>query len=284
MEFLIVTGLSGAGKSAVTNVLEDIGYFCIDNMPPVLIPKFIELCQGNETITKTAFVTDIRGGVLFLELQEMLMNFKRTGADVKLLYIDAEVSVVKKRYSETRRKHPLFSIANGDLEKAINAENEILHPLKEIADYYINTSYTTTAKLNETVIGLFMENPQKKLSVTCMSFGFKYGVPAESDLMFDLRCLPNPFYEPELKTKTGLDSEVRDFVMDGDNSKELDTKLKDLLEFLVPEYVKEGKSRLVISFGCTGGKHRSVTFALQLGEFLKDKGFNVQILHRDISK
>lgn len=284
MEFIIVTGISGSGKSCAANVLEDIGYFCIDNMPPQLIPKFAELCGENSAIEKVAIVVDIRGGELFLRLWDNVENMRKSGLNVKVLFIYADRDVIKRRYKETRRKHPLYDIAGGDIDKAIDAEFDILMPLREHSDYYIDTSLMTTAKFKENMLNIFLENVSDSMVISCVSFGFKYGVPDEADLVFDVRCLPNPFYVPELKAKTGEDKEVRDYVMDSEVSKTLLSKLTDLMDFLVPQYIAEGKSQLVIAFGCTGGKHRSVTFAKLMRDHLDEKGYNVRLLNRDSSK
>lgn len=285
MIFLIVTGLSGSGKSSCIKVLEDIGFFCIDNMPPQLIPNFTEICGKSNEIDRVAIVTDIRGGDLFLKLSENLSEIRSIDdVDVKVLFLEASKEVLMKRYNETRRKHPLEETAGGDLSKAIDAEMTLLTDIKANADYIIDSSLLTARQLQEQVSGLFLDNPSDKMIISCMSFGFMYGVPGEADLVFDVRCLPNPFYVPELKMKTGLDKEVRDFVMKFPQSKELEKKLFDLIEFLLPLYVSEGKSRLVIAFGCTGGKHRSITFAKRTADFLKEKGFRVREIHRDIDK
>lgn len=284
MEFIIVTGLSGSGKSSVANVFEDIGYFCVDNIPPQLIPKFAEVCKDNEAVQKAALVTDIRGGSMFLKLLENLDELKRDGFGVKLLFVDADFDVVQKRYKETRRKHPLYEIAEGNIEKAIKAEYEILKPIKEKADYYINTSHTSTSKLKETILNLFLDNVSDSMSINCISFGYKYGVPNEADLVFDVRFLPNPFYIAELKEKTGIDKEVSDFVIENEAAEVLRDKLFGLIDFLIPQYVGEGKSQLVIAFGCTGGRHRSVAFAELLCGYLKDKDYKASVLHRDIKR
>lgn len=284
MEFIIVTGVSGSGKSSAAKVLEDIGFFCIDNMPPQLIPKFAELCGDNSEISKVAIVVDIRGGELFLQFWENVQEMRAAGMNVKILFIYADKDVIRRRYKETRRKHPLFEIAGRDLDRAIDEEFEILMPIRERADYFVDSSFTTTAKFKETMIKMFLENVSDSMMISCLSFGFKYGVPDEADLVFDVRFLPNPFYVPELKTKTGEDKEVRDYVMDSEISEEFRNKLFDMIGFLVPQYIAEGKSQLVIAFGCTGGRHRSVTFAELTNEYLKEKGYNVRVMHRDAQK
>ncbi|MCI7691553.1 MAG: RNase adapter RapZ [Oscillospiraceae bacterium] len=285
MTFLIVTGLSGSGKSSCVRVLEDIGFFCIDNMPPQLIPNFAEMCAKNREIERVAIVTDIRGGAMFLKLSENLSQLRAiNGVEVKILYLEASKEVLMNRYNETRRKHPLEEAAGGDLSKAIDAEMTLLTDIRACADYIIDSSLLTSRQLQEQVSGLFLENPSDRMLVSCMSFGFMYGVPGEADLVFDVRCLPNPFYVPELKRLTGLDEAVRDFVMKHPQSVEFEKKIFDMADFLLPLYVSEGKSRLVIAFGCTGGKHRSVTFAKRTAEHLESAGFLVREVHRDIDK
>lgn len=285
MTFLIVTGLSGSGKSSCVKVLEDIGFFCIDNMPPQLIPNFAEMCAKNRDIERVAIVTDIRGGAMFLKLSENLSQLRAiNGVEVKILYLEASKEVLMNRYNETRRKHPLEEAAGGDLSKAIDAEMTLLTDIRACADYIIDSSLLTSRQLQEQVSGLFLENPSDRMLVSCMSFGFMYGVPGEADLVFDVRCLPNPFYVPELKRLTGLDEAVRDFVMKHPQSVEFEKKIFDMADFLLPLYVSEGKSRLVIAFGCTGGKHRSVTFAKRTAEHLENAGFLVREVHRDIDK
>ena len=284
MELVIVTGISGSGKSSAIKVLEDIGFFCIDNMPPQLIPDFAALCNENNEISKVAIVTDIRGGAMFFKLGDSITKLHIAGIDVKVLFLEASREVLIKRYKETRRKHPLDEASGGDTAKAIDAEIELLGAIRENADYIVDSTLLSTGQLKEQIAGLFLENPSDGMLISCMSFGFKYGAPAEADLVFDVRCLPNPFYIPELKPKTGLDKEVQDYVMSFEQSVTLRDKLFDLIDFLIPHYVTEGKSRLVIAFGCTGGKHRSVTFAEQTAAHLKDRGSRVSILHRDAEK
>ena len=284
MEFVIVTGISGSGKSSAVKVLEDIGFFCIDNMPPQLIPNFAAMCNENTEITKVAIVTDIRGGAMFFKLSECIAKMHIAGIDIKVLFLEASKEVLIKRYKETRRKHPLDEVSNGDISKAIDAEIELLSEIREDADYIVDSSFLSSGQLKEQIADLFLDKPTDRMMVSCMSFGFKYGVPSEADLVFDVRCLPNPFYLPELKHKTGRDAEVRDYVMKFEQSRVLRDKLLDMIEFLLPHYVAEGKSRLVIAYGCTGGKHRSVTFAELTAAFLREKECKVKILHRDIEK
>lgn len=284
MEFVIVTGLSGSGKSSAVKVLEDIGYFCIDNMPPQLIPDFAAMCNENNDIQKVAIVTDIRGGAMFFKLGESITALHIRGIDVKVLFLEASREVLIKRYKETRRKHPLEEASDGDIVKAIDAEIELLGEIRENAEYIVDSSLLSTGQLKEQIAGLFLEKASDGMIVSCMSFGFKYGAPGEADLVFDVRCLPNPFYLPELKEKTGLDKEVRDYVMSFEQSQTLRDKLFDLIDFLIPHYVSEGKSRLVIAFGCTGGKHRSVTFAELTAKHLRENDFKTRILHRDAKK
>lgn len=284
LDFVIITGQSGSGKSQTVNVLEDAGFFCIDNMPPQLIPKFADLCRESGTIDKIAIVTDIRGGSLFLDLQENICRLREGGVNAKTLFVSAEHDEIKRRYKETRRKHPLLDVAEGNIDKAIEAEYDILTPIRLAADYYIDTTHMTTTNLREAVRNLFVENVSDTILISCISFGFMHGIPAESDLVFDVRCMPNPFYVPELKEFTGLDKCVQDFVMNHSVSEEMQSKMFDMIDFLIPQYIREGKSQLSISIGCTGGKHRSVTFTQLLYMHLKEKGYKVRVLHRDVNK
>ena len=233
---------------------------------------------------KVAIVTDIRGGELFLELDEGLNYLNSNNMETAILFLDSSDDVLIKRYKETRRKHPLDEQCHGSLQAAIDAERQVLASVRERADYYIDTSELSMGQLKETVYSLFLDNPGDSMVVKVMSFGYKYGVSREADLVFDVRCLPNPFYIPELKHHTGTESCVSDFVMDSEQSKELLAKLKDMLDFLIPLYIREGKSQLVIAFGCTGGKHRSVTFAEAIYKYLDQKKMRCRISHRDINK
>ena len=285
MDFLIVTGLSGAGKSRAVDALEDIGFYCVDNMPPQLISKVAEIClAGNSQINRIAIVTDLRGGDMFYGLFEQLDELKDKGLEYKLLFLDAPNQELVRRYKETRRRHPLADLVKGGLEEAIRNERILLKPARERADYIIDTTHLSANELKQRMNNIFLDNIRNSMLVNVMSFGFKYGVPAEADLVFDVRCLPNPFYVDDLKPKTGLDEEVRNYVMDSEDSRKLLEKLKDLISFLIPLYQKEGKTQLMIGVGCTGGKHRSVTFAELLYQYLSDQNHNVRVLHRDIAK
>lgn len=285
MQLLIITGMSGSGKSCVMDVMEDIGYYCIDNIPPKLISKFVELCRQSETeITKIAVAVDIRSGDMFAEILRSWQALKNEkDVEVKVLFIEAKDEVLIKRYKETRRKHPLDEKFNGNMHEAISYEWKQLSQLREIADYYIETSDMSSSQLKEHIKATFLEKSSDSLVIKVMSFGFKYGVSTESDLVFDVRCLPNPYYIEELRNHTGCESCIRDYVMSFDQSKELFAKLTDLIDYLIPLYVHEGKSQLVIAFGCTGGKHRSITFAELMAKHLIGSGYRVQKYHRDIT-
>lgn len=285
MKFVIVTGLSGSGKSTAVDVLEDIGYYCIDNMPPELIGKFAEIsAKAGSKLEKVAFVADIRGGDFFLKLDETIKQLRAENEEIKVLFLDSSDDVIVRRYKETRRKHPLDEVSKGNIKKAIETERKMLVPIKEQADFYVDTSLTSTSKFKERVYSLFLDTGEDFLRVDVCSFGFKYGTMNEADLVFDVRCLPNPFYIPELKEKTGLNKEVYDYVLSFDEAKQLLAKLEDLLDFLIPLYKREGKSQLIIAFGCTGGKHRSVTYAETIGRYLESKLGKIRITHRDIDK
>lgn len=285
MELVVVTGLSGAGKSRAVDFLEDIGFFCVDNMPPKLIPTFAQLIlQSAEKHDRVAVVTDVRGGEMFGAVFGALKELKRIECPYKILYIEADTSVIHRRYEETRRRHPLLEQSGGDLDAAIEAEREILRPIRQIADYVVDTSGFTVGQFRERIATLFLENPGAGMKIHVMSFGFKFGIPSGSDLVFDVRCLPNPFYIPELKHQTGLDAPVRDYVMKFPQAQNLVPKLFGLIDYLVPLYQAEGKSQLVISIGCTGGRHRSVTFAQLLASHFMEQQLPVGVTHRDIEK
>lgn len=283
MNFIIVTGLSGAGKSKTIEILEDIDFVCIDNLPPKLLPAFGQIVQKSEQDTKTAIVTDVRSGNGFRELFTSLGELRELGIDYKILFIDAANSTLIHRFKETRRRHPLMNKYK-DVSEAIEAEREIMEPVKQVADFIIDTTHMSPKQLRERIAGLFLENLQQTMQIQCMSFGFKYGIPADADLVYDVRCLPNPFYIDSMRSLTGLNEEVSSYVMNFEQSKELLKKLEDIIDFSIPLYREEGKSDLVIAFGCTGGKHRSVTFAEAMYAHLKDSKLPVSIIHRDIAK
>lgn len=286
MHVVVVTGMSGSGKSVVMDVMEDIGYYCIDNLPPQLIERFIKICQESENhLQKLAIAVDLRSGDMFGSAYQVLSDLKaRDDLSTKIVYIEANTEVIINRYKETRRKHPLDDKFNGNLHDAIAYERQQLLPVKDIADYFIETSYFSAAQLRSQIREMFLEKDTDSLSIKVTSFGFKYGVSTESDLVFDVRCLPNPYYVEELRHHTGLEACVQDYLMSFQQSGQLLAKIEDLLDFLIPLYVQEGKSRLVIAFGCTGGKHRSVTFTEKIGDYLISKNMQVLKQHRDIGK
>ena len=285
MELLIVTGMSGAGKSIVANALEDIGFYCIDNMPPSLIKPVAELSmRGLSDLGKMAIVTDIRGGRMFGDVIPALKQLQDSGCPYKILFLDSTDEKLVTRYKETRRRHPLSKGSKDSLAEAIAKERRILKPLKDMADYIIDTTNYSTSNTKQRISSLFLGDINDGMTVQCMSFGFKYGPVPEADIVYDVRCLKNPFYVPELKALTGLDSEVKDFVLEPEEAKELKNRIFDLIDYSLPLYRNEGKSQLVIAIGCTGGKHRSVVFAEQIYEHIKQNGYKAVINHRDITK
>ena len=283
MRFVIVTGMSGAGKLTAQKMLEDLGYYCVDNLPVPLISKFVELIlEPNREITKVVLGIDVRADQSFDEVQEALEELRKKHFPYEILFMDSSDDTLMKRYKESRRMHPLAP--DGRVIDGIKKEREILKKIKSESDYVIDTSRLLTRELKAELENIFVKNENyNSLMVNIVAFGFKHGLPADVDLVFDVRFLPNPFYIDELKEKTGNDKEVRDYVMSYPESKEFLAKLTDMILFLIPNYVKEGKNQLVIGIGCTGGKHRSVTLANELYEALKDKGsFGLKIEHRDI--
>ena len=285
MEFVVVTGLSGAGKTRAMHAMEDIGFFCVDNLPPALIPVFYDLCVKSEgPMGRVAVVTDTRGGELFKSFFTAMEALKREKREYKILFLDSSDAVLVNRFKETRRKHPLSDDLNGSLEQAVKLEREMLQPVKECSDYVIDTSGVSPAQLKTRITELFLSSASDSLSVHCISFGFKYGIPMESDLVFDVRCLPNPFYVEELRPQTGLDAPVRDYVLEKEETKGFVSRFTDMVDYLLPLYGKEGKSQLVIAVGCTGGHHRSVALAQYMCDYLSRKGIRTSITHRDIQK
>ena len=285
MRFVVVTGMSGGGKSTALKMLEDAGFYCVDNLPVSLVEKFVELVSvpGSE-VSKVALGLDVRSDQSFEDATKILERLKSTGYALEILFMDADENVLIKRYKETRRVHPLA--LDGRVEDGVRAERRVLENIRKNADYVIDTTHLLTRELKEELDRIFVENAEyNSLMVTILSFGFKHGIPTDADLVLDVRFLPNPFYIEELKHKTGLDKEVQEYVMDFPEAETFMIKLMDMLQFLIPNYVKEGKYRLVIAIGCTGGKHRSVTLAGELYRRMKDKGkYGIKIYHRDVSK
>ena len=284
MQYTIVTGMSGSGKTRVIRYLEDMGYFCIDNMPPVLIPKFSEMLSSvNGNFSNVALVIDIRVGDMINELLEQMEDLKQKGYDCTLLYLDANDETLVKRYKETRRQHPLEG--EGGLLDAIKRERKMLSALFDDADYVIDTSDMSAAQLLGRLKEIYAPaSSGQSLKINVMAFGYKYGMPLDADLVFDVRCFPNPFYIDELKRLTGNDKAVQDYVMSFPTAVEFMKKLEDLISFMIPLYIEEGKISLTIAIGCTGGKHRSVTMTNKLAEYLKSKDYEVSITYRDLGK
>lgn len=285
MRFVVVTGMSGGGKSTALRMLEDAGFYCVDNLPVLLIEKFVELIAtpGGE-VTKVALGLDVRADQAFEDVQKVLEKLKTNGYVFEILFMEANDRTLLKRYKETRRMHPLSQ--DGRIEDGIKKERAILDDIREKSDYVIDTSNLLTRELKEELDRIFIQNEEyNSLMVTILSFGFKYGIPADADLVFDVRFLPNPFYIDELKYKTGNDTEVQDYVMSFPEAYTFIDKLTDMVEFLIPNYIKEGKYQLVICIGCTGGKHRSVTLANKLFVNMKNKGsYGLKIVHRDVGQ
>lgn len=285
MRFILISGLSGAGKSKSASFLEDMGYYVVDNLPAALIPKFAELCMaGQGRYDKVALVTDIRGGQTFDALFDALAQLRDMGCDYKILFVEASLETIIKRYKETRRSHPLAK-AGRSLEEAVALERSALEPVRKRSEYILDTSALSTAKLRGEMLRLFGEGDGKPaMSVSVISFGFKNGIPLEADLVFDVRCLPNPYYIAELRHQTGLDAGVRDFVFGYQQTRDMMAHLESLLSFLLPLYVEEGKTALVIAVGCTGGHHRSVAVTRALADFIRQKGYNASESHRDMTR
>lgn len=286
MDFFIISGMSGAGKSSAASILEDMGFYCVDNMPPELIPKFAEMCiAANSRFSRVALVTDIRSGVEFSELFDALERVKTLDFNCKILYFEASTEVIIKRYKETRRRHPLFTPGT-PIKKTIEYENEMLSGMRARADYIIDTSSLSSPALRDRLLQLSENSSSRTNSmiINVSSFGFKYGVPPDADLIFDVRFLPNPYYDDTLRAKTGLDSDVYDYVMKWPQTTEFLTHLYTLIDFLIPQYIEEGKTSLNIAIGCTGGKHRSVALTETLGSHISELGYRVARMHRDCTR
>lgn len=285
MDFLIITGLSGAGKSRAADVLEDLDYYCVDNMPVALMPRFAELCIATKgRYEKVALVTDVREKDGFDRLIEILEQLKDMDCECRILYMEADTETLVRRYKETRRRHPLQS-KNVSLEQAIEKEKELTAPIKAKADYLVSSNYLTLGMLQNRLFTLFAGAGKKReIDVTVMSFGFKYGIPMDADLVFDARFLPNPFYVETLRPLTGLDRPVFEFVFSYPQTRQIVEKLEDMIDYLLPYYIEEGKLSLTLAIGCTGGRHRSVAVASALNDYLVAKGISSVNINRDIDK
>lgn len=286
MEFLVISGMSGAGKSRVAAILEDLDFYCVDNMPVVLMPRFAELCLATRgRYERVALVTDVRGKNSFDELFNALDEMREMGCDYKILFIEASIPTIVRRYKETRRKHPLDPEGT-NIETAVIREKKILMSIRDRSNHIIDTTELTIGGLQRKLFNIFAGegNREKSINVSVVAFGFKYGIPMESDLVFDVRYLPNPFYRADLRELTGLDKPVSDFVLSHEQATGFMKRLEDMVEFLLPMYIAEGKYSLTISIGCTGGRHRSVAIAKALGEFIAGKGYAAQNTNRDIDK
>lgn len=286
MDFIIVLGLSGAGKSSALHTLEDINYYCVDNIPPAMISTFYDLsCNSSDKkLSKIAVVTNIRDSSDYKELAHSLEKLKLDGAKYRILFLDSRDDVLITRYKQTRRKHPLLDTCNGSTTEAVALERALLSHIRQRSDCIIDSTFLNATQLKERVLNLFLEDEERGITVACMSFGFKYGILTEADLVFDVRCLPNPFYIDELRPQTGLDEAVRNYVMSSNESVQLYQRIKEFIDYSLPLYEKEGKSQITIGMGCTGGHHRSVTFAIMLYHHLTEKGYRTIIHHRDIRK
>lgn len=285
MEFLIITGLSGAGKSRAADVLEDLDYYCVDNMPVALIPRFAELClDAHGRYERVALVTDVREREGFGELLGILDDLETMDCQVRILYMDADARTLVRRYKESRRPHPLAG-HGVSIEQAIQKEQELLAPIKERADFVVNSANLTLGMLQNRLFGLFAGDGKKReIDVTVMSFGYKHGIPLDADLVFDVRFLPNPFYVEELRPLCGLDRPVSDFVFSYPQTRMFMQKVEELIDFLLPYYIEEGKLGLTIAIGCTGGRHRSVAIAAELNKYLNVKGIGAVSVHRDMER
>ena len=285
MEFLIITGLSGAGKSRAADVLEDLDYYCVDNMPVALIPRFAELCMdAHGRYERVALVTDVREREGFGELPGILADLEAMDCTVRILYMDADTRTLVRRYKESRRPHPLAG-PGVSIEQAIRREEELLAPIKERADFVVNSANLTLGMLQNRLFGLFAgEGKTREIDVTVMSFGFKHGIPLDADLVFDVRFLPNPFYVEELRPLCGLDRPVSDFVFSYQQTRVFMQRVEALIDFLLPYYIEEGQLGLTIAIGCTGGRHRSVAIAAELNKYLNVKGIGAVSVHRDMER
>ncbi|MCH5304636.1 MAG: RNase adapter RapZ [Ruminococcus sp.] len=287
MEFVIITGLSGAGKTCALHALEDIGFYCVDNLPTTLLKTFYNLCETStdNAMKRVAVVIDVRGGKNLNTLYNDIMSFKEEHKPFSLLFLDAKENVLVTRFKETRRRHPLADVVlDNSIESALDLEVSYLAPFKKIADYTIDTTNVSVKLLKERITEIFLGNSEKGIIISFMSFGFKHGAPNDCDTIFDARCLPNPYYIPELREKTGLDKDVYDYVFSCEETGEFVKRMTDFLDYSVPLYRKEGKAELVVGIGCTGGQHRSVAIAETLKNHFFELGYKTSVFHRDAKK
>lgn len=283
-KIVLLTGVSGAGKSTAMSFLEDVGYYCIDNMPAELVSTFISLMQKSDDYNNIAIVTDVRSRGVYAAFTSSVEQLKMDDADVKVIYLDIKNHIALKRYKLTRRKHPFADKFSGSIEDALNYEKEVLSPVRQGADFVIDTSNLSENQLRNRLTQILLGDDKQVMNMHVMSFGFKHGIPTDADFVLDVRCLPNPYWVESLRSKTGLDSEVYDYVFSFDSANELLKRLINLLDYLNPLYIKEGKSQIVIAIGCTGGNHRSVAFAEALKKHFSRHWDNVTINHRDIDR
>lgn len=284
MDFLIISGLSGAGKTRTANVLEDLDFYCVDNLPTALLTKFAELCLATRgRYERVALVTDVRGQESFTELFAALDELRKMGVTYRILFVEASEATIIKRYKETRRPHPLAA-EGGSIQDAVEREIELLAPMRDAADYIVNTTGLTLSMLQNRIRGFFEGQRRRGLLVNVESFGFKYGIPMDADMVLDVRFLPNPFYVEELRAMTGMDAPVREYVLSSDTAQDFLDRLCGMIDFLLPQYAEEGRYGLTIAVGCTGGQHRSVAVAKALADHLQDMGEDVQFSNRDLEK
>lgn len=284
-DLVLLTGVSGAGKSTAMGFMEDIGYYCIDNMPAELVSTFISLIEKSDSYNKIAIVTDVRSRGVYNEFRKNVQNLMDSNDyTVRTIYLDIKNHVALRRYKLTRRKHPYADKFNGSIEDALNYEKEILAPVREKAGYVIDTSDLTANQLRERLAQILLGDDKEVMNLHVMSFGFKHGIPTDADFVLDVRCLPNPYWIESMRNKTGLDQEVKDYVFSFEEAHEIFERLKNLLDYLNPLYIREGKSQIVIAIGCTGGNHRSVVFAEALKDYFSRKWDNVTVNHRDIDR
>lgn len=284
MELLIVSGRAGAGKTQALNALEDMGYYCVDNVPPSMIPVFADMAQQLGRFPKLVVVTDVRTGDTSSEIMQCLEDLRTRGVEYRILFLECSEDELERRYRETRRRHPLMAAGDSSLSDAIRRERYMLNSIQEVADFMIDTTHISVKQLREQMISMFSSGPEDQMSVRFISFGYKYGVPEEADLMFDVRCLPNPYYVESLRHMTGLDSEVSSYVFDSKSTEEVIAKIHSLLDTILPLYKEEGKTQLVIGIGCTGGRHRSVAVTEELNAYVSSLGYRTGVVHRDMGK